>query len=246
MKCPNCGYKVQTEIVRGVRDGKKKKIIFIVLIVLGLIISASSLIISASSLYHFFNKKDVEDGLTIVIDKIDCTVRIRYQSLDGFIAYNPIEFSADATFDEDIDIKDFAIVFRGAEKYYSTKNPEDRISVDYKKSVLHLSYLQKEDNNLMKLYGNKTITYNKGGNFDISVQWTVHNGTKLGQYNVSDALPIENFGVLKTIETNRLISGLSILLVGLTLFFPGLNGIISLIPDNNKELSDNRKNEKTR
>lgn len=208
------------------RNKLSMKFIFISLIVIGIFFSALSLPYFLDKNIFFDVNENVKDGFTIELPELNCTIRVIYESKNGFIANNAIKFSANANFDHKLDIKKLVIVFDGAERYYTSEENKQEIYSDYKDAVLELNISRDEEINA-KYFGEKDIIYHRGGDFGIRVQYIIGNASSLGEFEQQNVLQIQHYDVLQTIKSNRILLGLSWLLAGLALLAPGLNGFIT-------------------
>lgn len=203
-----------------------KPIIITFLILIGFIVSFLSIPYFLDKNIIFDVNENVKDGFTIELPELNCTIRVIYESKNGFIANNAIKFSANANFDHKLDIQKLVIVFDGAERYYTSGETKQEIYSDYKDAVLELNITRDEKINA-KYFGEKDIIYHRGGDFGIRVQYIIGNASSLGEFEQQNVLQIQHYDVLQTIKSNRILLGLSWLLAGLALLAPGINGFIN-------------------
>jgi len=191
---------------------KFKKIIAILFFISGILLLARGIFIS--------NNENVEAGTTLKIEELNCTILIVYKSENAFLPSNPINFSVLATFDVFHDFEDFSISFYGAEEYKFTNNKENPLKTNYKNCTINLKKINNTEPQL-RYYGQKDITYNNGGEFDINVQW-IKKDEDLKNNLKENVILIESYGSLATILNNKSIVALTYIIIGLAIMIPAI------------------------
>lgn len=226
--------------------GRIQEIFYIVICILLVVAGISTWTIAMP-----YIKNKVHDNASPVIQysvlKNDtCHIFLKFETLDAFIATNPINVSVQA---EPIcldTVKSIRLTFDGASEYYPNSYPGNETFADLFTDSINANSniltIEKDNRFETYVYNNATygrfsgqitnIKYPISGSYNVEAQFEFANGTVRNEpYVISNAITVSPSENLLQIKANNIMIGLGWIGVSLPLVLAGLVGLLEVGKD---------------